>query len=213
MTIIDERMRRHSRRLVDEVRIQPTQAHSVATTIFDEIRGAIDADLLKAIRDSSPMDIQRRLLFFEDYNVWDVVIRGASKCPTRHPLPPQIVQRAYVEMQWVVHLYCSFVFAGDGLFEVLKKRGPAGSCVRKCSAFIRENPVRALRNAVAHGNWQVVAPSFGSLDYWARKGESKDEPILQFHASLDDLRFYLDLTWCTAWASFLAVKESIGEAP
>ncbi len=140
------------------------------------------------------MDIERRLMFFEDYNVWDVVIRPASECPSRHPLRHHIVQRAFVEMQWVRHLYCSFVFAGDGLFEILKRRGPAGSCVRKCSAFIRENPVRALRNAVAHGNWQMVPPSFTSVEYWAKKGSSRDDPYSVFHASLEDLQFYLDLT-------------------
>ena len=220
LSIIDDQMRPHAGRLGNEVRIQPPQAYSVATTIFDEII-ASDTDLLEAIRNSSPLSVQRRLLFFEDYQTWDTVIRAATQCPSEHPLLPQIVQRSYIEMQLVVHLYCSFVFTGDGLFEVLKKKALAGSCTKKCAQFVRENSVRALRNAVAHGNWQMA--TWGSIDYWARKGAGSNPcptcnrprqqpPLTQYHTTLDDLMFYLDLTRCTAWASLLAVVEASGEA-
>jgi hypothetical protein len=37
-------------------------------------------------------------------------------------------------------------------------------------------------------------------------------PLTQYHTTLDDLMFYLDLTRCTAWASLLAVVEASGEA-
>lgn len=208
LTIIDSQMRPHARRLEEKVGIQPTQARSLATTIFGEI-SASDANLREAIRNSSPVSVKRRLLFFEDYQVWDTVIRAASHCPSNPAPPPQIVRRSYVEMQWVIHLYCSFIFAGDSLFEVLKKKGPAGSCTRKCTAFIRENPIRALRHAVAHGNWQLQTET--SVDYWARKGESMDAALTQYQATYDDLKFYLDLTRCTAWASFLAVVAAMGE--
>jgi len=36
--------------------------------------------------------------------------------------------------------------------------------------YLTDDPVRAFRSVVAHGNWQY-APDFSALAYWARKGD------------------------------------------
>lgn len=158
LSIIDDQMRPHAGRLGNEVRIQPPQAYSVATTIFDEII-ASDTDLLEAIRNSSPLSVQRRLLFFEDYQTWDTVIRAATQCPSEHPLLPQIVQRSYIEM-------------AVGHSPLLQFRFPRGRSLRssqeESAGWILHQKVRTVRPwelcaslAQRCGTWKLANGNLG----------------------------------------------------
>jgi hypothetical protein len=76
---------------------------------------------------------------------------------------------AVVRAQAVTEIYICFVYLGEACFGVLRKELPSVSVTRKCCKFLSENPVRALRNAIAHSNWQYL-PDFSGLEFWAKKG-------------------------------------------
>jgi hypothetical protein len=210
MKTLDEQFRPYAPRTVEVLKIPYEQANSLATTIFQEITHADDAQLLSDLEGSSPLSLKHRLFFFENYQIWEGFIAPKLTCPSSHVLPAERVSNSFHEMLAIIQIYVSFVFAGDGLFQVLAKKAPKNSCVRKCSHYIRENPLRALRNAVAHGNWHLVYPN--SLRYWARKGPDPNEPLTQFDATADDMNFYLSLTRCVAWATLLSINEKSGAA-
>ncbi len=71
--------------------------------------------------------------------------------------------------QVIVQNYICFVYLGEACFQVLRREAPTGSTVKRCCRFLTDNPVRAFRNAVAHGNWKYT-PEFSGLEFWARKG-------------------------------------------
>ncbi len=211
LRVLDEQMKTHFDKLVDrgKVGITPEAAENLATTISQEIGDAPDATLWNELRSSPALSVKRRLFFFEDYQIWNAKIEPQLRCPNPGSLPPERVRTAHNEFLALIQLYMSFVFAGDALFEVLAKKSPPGSAVRKCTKLIRENPVRALRNAVAHGNWHLTASS--SVRFWARKGRDLNEPMCEFEVSASDLSFYLALARCVAWTAYLVVAEHLGE--
>lgn len=106
-------------------------------------------------------------------------------------------------------LYMNYIYAGDGFFELLKKKAASGSVTKKIAGFIRDNPLRALRNAVAHGNWYLT---ISGIKYFARKGSDPNESIVSFEASVDDLVFYEKVTSCVAWAALLSAARGCSEA-
>jgi len=86
---------------------------------------------------------------------------------------------------------------------------------KKCATFLTDNPVRAFRNALAHGNWR---PSFDRLgiDFWALPGaipvctvqpkcsnapEASIEAMQHFKVSVEELNFWHLLSIATAYAS------------
>lgn len=216
LTVIDKQIAPFEARIVNEIKMPGKLARVVASTVFDEVGAIADDKLLQQLRESSPLSIRHRLFLFEDFQIWDRAIMPTLTDPTSS-LPPERIRNAFLEMQAIVRMYMSVVFASDGLFEKLAKSGPTET--RKCARYFRNNRMRALRNAVAHGNWQLVAPD--SLRYWARKGAGIDpcphcrkpqqeEPLEVFNASNDDMNFYLALTRGVTWAALLALDQHGG---
>lgn len=201
--VLDYQMHPYVGRIVEDVRVDADDARALATTIAREIADATDMQLIEKIRKSSPLSVTKRCDFFESFQMWDGVVMRTMECPISDGFPAELQQNAYNEMLSVIPLYVSFVFVGDGLFEVLTK-GPKGSCVRKCAEFIRSKSRRALRNALAHGNWHLTHT--GSVKYWAQNGQN-DETLIEHEASKCDMDFYMNLTRCVAWTSLLAAKE------
>lgn len=217
LAAIDREIAHFEARIVEEIKIPQTRARAVATTVFEEVRAIKDELFLRKLKDASPLSVRHRLFLYEGYQIWERAIAPTMACPTSSSsLPPERVGNAFHEMRAIIQMYMSFVFAGDGLFEKLAKDGPTET--RKCAKYVRKNPMRALRNAVAHGNWHLVHPD--SVRYWARKGggidpcpscgrAQKEEPLAEFTASGDDMNFYLALTKGVCWAALLALDEHV----
>jgi len=106
-----------------------------------------------------------------------------------------------------VSLYVSFVYIREALVASLTEVAPEGSTAKKCAAFLTSDSVKALRNAVAHGNWRVDADR-GVLEYWARTGSISDKKMAPFTVTGSDLDFWQAVARCTAYASYLAVDEA-----
>jgi hypothetical protein len=66
---------------------------------------------------------------------------------------------------------------------------PAGTVVKQSRRFLTDNPVRAFRNAVAHGNWQHK-PDFCGLAFWARRGDDPMEALTEFEVSQNELNVW-----------------------
>lgn len=228
--VLDGQMSRYKDRLVRDLRLSPEAATTLATTIDEELRSA-DQALLRELEKSSPLSIEQRLEWFSLYQVWKNDIDPRIEIPSDVDLSHVHLQNALMVMRARVHLYMSFVFAGDGLFQVLARRGRQGSALRACARYIRKNPLRALRNAVAHGNWELTTD--GSVKYWARKGQDDSawrdcwkwlrkhwarkgqddsEAMSEFVASEEDVHFYVALSRCVAWASLSSFHEVLRKA-
>ena len=105
---------------------------------------------------------------------------------------------ARTRAQVVYQCYVCFIYLGDAWFKVLRKQMPDGSATKRCCKFLTDNPVRAFRNAIAHGNWDYLK-DFTGLEFWARKGDIGEEPLSRFEVSRDDLAFWQALARCVAY--------------
>src|SRR5690606_10835480 len=66
--------------------------------------------------------------------------------------PAPVLTRAQVLTQ----NYICFAYLGDAVFMMLRKCSSKNTTTRRVSEFLTDNPVRAFRNAVAHGNWHYA---------------------------------------------------------
>jgi hypothetical protein len=113
---------------------------------------------------------------------------------------------AVARAQVIYQCYVCFVYLGDAWFKVLRKMMPSGSTTRRCCKFLTDNPVRAFRNAIAHGNWQYLS-DFTGLEFWARKGNDPEEPLSRFVWGQNDINFWQVLARCVAYCTAEALCE------
>jgi len=188
----DKQMQQWSTRLRDDLKIAPPESNQLATMITKEV-AALPSDAKQRVKDASKVPLKIRI---EEL----VAFQGLMDLVHAMRQPPPVVVRA----QAIYQNYICFVYLGESCFKILKKELPSGSTAKKCCKFLTNNPVRAFRNAVAHANWRYL-PDFSGLEYWARKGEDRTEPMSRFEVSQQDLSFWQALARCTAYASFLTL--------
>lgn len=208
----DDRLRRYAPQTVDAVGLTYEQANSVASTIYREVSALEDVQAIQGLTQTSPISATQRLFFFENYLIWKHHLEPRQISPTSADLPRERMANALAEACSVIDLYACFVFVGDGLFQRLASVSDKRSCTGRCALFLRNGDLRALRNAVAHGNWHLVPD--GSIRYWAHNGADKNEPLGEFSASADVMNFYLLLSQCVAMSSLAAIdSRTRGGAP
>jgi hypothetical protein len=191
-------MRYWSTRLYKELKIAPPESGALASTIAGEVQ-SLSFEAKERVRGASLIPLTARLEELQAFQEWmDSVHRS-----TPHP--------AVVRAQVITELYLCFVYLGEACFGVLRKELPSGSVTRKCCKFLSENPVRALRNAVAHSNWQYL-PDFSGLEFWAKKGPDPSEQPSRFVVLQEELSFWQALARCTAYASYLSLSTPIPKA-
>ena len=192
MEHLDEQMQQWSSRLRDDLRIGPPESNHLATTITKGV-AALAADSKERVKEASQIPLNVRIEELVAFQGWMDLVHTQSE-------PHPVVVRAQV----VYQNYICFVYPGDSCFKVLKKELPTASTAKRCCTFLTDNPVRAFRNAVAHGNWRYL-PDFSGLEYWARKGAEPTEPMERLGVSQQDLSFWQTLARCTAYAGLLTL--------
>jgi hypothetical protein len=193
---LDVQMRYWSIELRDLLKIAPPESDCLASTIEHEVT-ALSPDAKQRVRYASLIPLEARLEELRAFQAWmDLAHRSEAADP------------AIVRAQVVIELYICFVYLGEACFKVLNKELPGSSATKKCCKFLSENPVRALRNAVAHSNWQYL-PDFSGLEFWAKKGADPTEEPSRFVVLQRELNFWQALARCTAYASYLALRSSM----
>jgi hypothetical protein len=208
ISIIDQRLFKWADRIVKEINIPHDAAKRIASTIEKEFDTA-KTEFLQDIKNLGPITPKRRLYILEGQIFWKQFVRPKI---LHAPEPPQgIISKTWWEDSHkyallMSSLYMNYIYVGDGFFEFLKKHAPSGSVTKKVAQYIRENPLRALRNALSHANWYLTT---NGIKYFARKGSDPNEPMAEFHASPQDMEFYDDFVSFAGWAAlFIAVKAS-----
>ena len=196
MRHLDVQVSKYSSLLVSEVGLDPAIADRLATTVAAELR-FLPIEAKAEILASSPVDIAARLDELVAFQSFMEQVQSTKP----HP--------AFVRAQVLYQNYVCFVYLGEACFRVLAKSAPAGSASRKCSRFLSDNPIRAFRNAIAHGNW-TYNPDFTGLVFWARKGSDPSEDLSRFEVSQEELNFWQCLARCVGYAAYLHVRSGAG---
>jgi hypothetical protein len=180
-------------KLIEEVKIPLDKFEKLATTIRIEIEMLTDEEKQK-IRDASPVDLKIRL---EELHAFQVMMDTFNKMKPR----PEIVRT-----QVIAQNYICFVYLKDTLFEILKKVSQPDSISRKCCKYLLNNPVRAFRNSIAHGNWKYKS-DFSGFEFWAYKGEPNEHPMDKWEVSGQDLNFWQQLSRAVAYTAYLSLTK------
>ncbi len=193
MKNFDSQLYQFKNRLIKDVKIPEQNVDKVASLISSEIMKNKNS-LLKKMEDVTPISIQTRI---EELSSFQVMMDTLNNMVPR----PEIARS-----QVVTQNYICFVYLKDTLFDVLKQNAENGSTLKKCTNFLLNNPVRAFRNSIAHGNWKYKA-DFSGLEFWAHKASIADEPMTKFEVSQEELNFWQTLARCVAYTSYLTLAE------
>jgi hypothetical protein len=188
--LLDTQLVRFSNELRDSLGIEGEITAKVPTTIAAELR-FLPVEAKNKILHATPVDVKDRLSELTAFQAFmDLVAKGPKAQP------------AVVRAQVVYQNYVCFVYLGEALFKTLTTSTPQGSLTRRCARFLTDNPVRALRNAIAHGNWRY-REDFSGLVFWARKGSEPSEPPHKFEVGQRELDFWQTLARGVAYAAYL----------
>jgi hypothetical protein len=193
MTNFDNQLYQFKNRLIKDLKISEQNSDKVASLIAEEIRKN-KSTLITKMEEVTPIEIKTRL---EELSSFQEMMDTFNKMVPR----PEIVRS-----QVITQNYVCFVYLKDTLFEVLKQNAENGSTLKKCTKFLLDNPVRAFRNSIAHGNWKYK-DDFSGLEFWARKGIGTNEPMTKFEVSQDELNFWQTLSRCLGYTSYLTLEE------
>ncbi len=200
MKKLDSQLKHFENRLRNDVKVEEKHITSICSTIYQELSQLPYDDLVK-IRNSSPVNLEIRI---EELKAFNMMMNRMTKTELKRF--PEMVRA-----QVIVQNYISFVYLKDNCFEVTKKVIPTGTLTKRICKFLLNNPVRAFRNSIAHGNWQY-SDDFSGLKYFAHKGEIKEEAEVQemseFFVSNEELGFWQGLSRATAYAIYTYIVDN-----
>lgn len=181
-------MQSFATRLMSEIKLTPEMTGRLATTIAADVR-FLSSEQKDKIRAVSPVPLEDRFSELKAFQGW-MELAGATR---GNPF----ITRAQILSQ----NYICFVYLPEACFRVLADVCPNGSATKKCAQFLCNNPIRALRNAIAHANW-TYRSDFQAITYWARKGSNPNESLEKFEVEQKDLSFWQALSRCVAYAAY-----------
>jgi hypothetical protein len=184
---LDNKLRAFSTRLHDDLGIEPQASTQLASTILSDVRN-LPLDKIPTLIGDCPISLKDRFDSLNTLLIW--MERGKDEKFTYGGI--------------LALNYMCFIYLGDGCFKILRKELPSDSVARKCCQALTDNPVRAFRNALAHGNWRISLDSSG-IDFWAKKGSDPTEPMSRWRFSEMDLHFWQYLSIATAVATMAAL--------
>lgn len=185
---LDSQMARFEPQLREHVKIQKGYVGKLVTVVASEVR-FLSQEAKLEIRNTSPVPIEDRFTELVAFQGW----MDISNTNQRNPC----IARAQVLTQ----NYICFIYLPESCFRVLYKVLPSGSTTKRCCKFLINSRVRSFRNAIAHANW-TYRQDFRAIQFWARKGEDKDEPLIQFEVEQGELEFWQALSRCVAYAAY-----------
>lgn len=198
LQVFDEQLASHAQQLSKDLGLDPFSSRRLATKVYDEI-SELPSEGRDLLLRSSPVSPRDRLHQIEQ----SIAFNAACSRDIFERVPGV----AYAHT--VTLCYISVVYLAEPLFdEMFKVLGPDSSG-KKCAKYLRKNPIRAFRNALAHGHWRFRDDGSG-IDFWARKGSTGNEPMVQWEVSQQDLVFWYSLARATGYAALKAVAGDHG---
>ncbi len=199
MNNLDKQLYEYRQQMKESVGVDDKYLSAICTTIYKELKH-LSAENLKRIESASPVSLKLRV---EELQAFNMMMNRVNGQLIKHP--------EIIRTQVIVQNYISFVYLKDNCFEVTRKIMPYGTLTRRICKFLLNNPVRAFRNSIAHGNWQYTN-DFHGIKYYAYKGESKPnvEPqeMSEYIVSNDELGFWQALARATAYTIYSYIIET-----
>jgi hypothetical protein len=196
---LDSQMLVWAKRTIKELKLDLMQANKLGSTIESEIH-SLPLENKRALMELSFVTPQNRLDELVAFQRWMDYAHKVRGIPH--------VRRAQV----ITQNYICFVYLGDALFKTLKDVLPPPLVTGRCCRFLLNNPVRAFRNAVAHSNWRYKE-DFSGLEFWAKKGSERDEPLVHFEVTQEELGYWQALSRCVAYSAYMVLTEISADQP
>lgn len=193
MKHLDTQLSNFRNLLETEVKIPLDKCDCIASTIATEIENN-KSFFKQEILLVSPVPLETRL---EELSCFQTMMDTFNKMKPR----PEIVRS-----QVMTQNYVCFVYLKDTLFEVLRKNSEIGSITKKCTKYLLNNPVRAFRNSIAHGNWKYK-DDFSGLEFWAYKDSTVNDSMTKYQVSQSELNFWQLLSRAVAYTAYLKLTE------
>jgi hypothetical protein len=184
---LDAKLAAFATKLRDDLRIAPPASNALATTIRSDIASLDIGNLPNPAKDN-PLSLKDRYIELQEFLLW---MQQRANDPNCYG-------------QLLSANYMCFVYLKDAYFEVLRDQLPKHSVAYKCCVFLTQDPIRAFRNALAHGNWRLILDRSG-IDFWDRDKGDRNKPPLRFRLNQNDLHFAQYLAIATAYASMLVL--------
>jgi hypothetical protein len=184
---LDAKLANFATKLRDDLQIAPPASNALATTIRSDI-ASLNAGNMPNLAANNPLSLKDRYGELQQFLVWH---EQRANDPN--------IYGGLLSLN-----YMCFVYLKDSFFEVLRDQLPNNSAAYKCCIFLTHNPIRAFRNALAHGNWRLTLDRSG-IDFWDRAKGDRNKPLLRFRINQNDLHFAQYLAIATAYASMLVL--------
>jgi len=137
---------------MDDLGLDSIASNNLATAISLEIDNLSQSQMEEVKNTFTPIPIE---LVFEEINAFQQWMDLSTK------IKGPLVTRAQV----IVQNYICFLYLGDACFRRLSQLMPDGSITETTSKYLVSGPIRAFRNAIAHGKWHY-SNDFSHLIYW-----------------------------------------------
>lgn len=192
---LDLQMQQWTELLVDSVRIERKFSDKIASMMHEEIANFAKDTRIKLFELlSDPIPVENRLEELWAFQGWMDIANNLLKNPC--------VTRAQI----IVQNYICFVYLNDSCYKNLRKYASSGSVTKRCCDYLINNPIRAFRNAISHSNWKY-SNDHKKIIFYAKKGNSEDEPMIRWEVSDIDLDFWQSLARCTAYTAYLTISQ------
>ena len=194
MNHLDKQISEWREKLKQDVKIPDEYCDCLASTIEKEINSLKPVEKNGMI-DNNPIELKTRI---EELQAFQSMMDTFNQMKPK----PEIVRT-----QVITQNYICFVYLKDTLFELLRKTMPSGSITKKCCKFLLNNPVRAFRNSIAHGNWKYKH-DFSGLEFWAYKGVPNESDMDKWEVNQTDLAFWQALSRLIAYVSYTTLDKT-----
>ncbi len=191
--VLDRAMAPYAVDLQAELGLASAQAARFATTLVRELQALPNHSRIPVAEQlNQPVPIRDRLL---ELSAFEQVM---SNTPSISMIP------ALVRAQVITQNYICFVYLRDSLFLVLRPITPDGSTLSRAIDKLTCQRVRALRNAIAHGNWRYNT-DHTAIEYWSET-RFKSGIFTQHSVDQRSLGFWQGLARCTAHCALIVLQ-------
>lgn len=162
--------------------------HSKIATYIDEELSKLDKSDIYKIKEFSPVDLNERI---QELGRFDELVHKVLNNKDKisgNEMTCFITYRSYM----------LFVYIKDNCFEKTKAITHNGTITKKICTYLTENPVRAYRNAIAHGNF-FYSPKDQEIIYYNRNPANQ---ITEYKLKMKEWNFWQELARGTAYTIY-----------